>query len=62
MAELAEAIEPESEVVVAEGIADTELLLGGHTDLKLVLGTRVRNNLPVVLSIHKGSVGYHGAE
>ena len=54
--QLAEAVKPEAEIVVAEGVAHAELLLRGHSYFKLVLCARVRYDLPVVLSVHKGSI------
>ena len=62
MAELAKAIETESEVVITESVAYAELLLCSNTDFQLVFCSCVGNNLPVVLSIHERSVRNHGTE
>lgn len=62
MSQLAKAIETKAEVIVAECIADTEFLLCSHSDLELVLCPSICNDLPVVLTIHEGSVRYHCSE
>ena len=56
MTELTEAIESESEIIITESIAYTELLLGSHTYLKFMFSPRICYDFPVVLSIHKRSV------
>jgi len=62
MSQLAKAIETKAKVIVAEGIAYTEFLLCSHSDLELVLCPGICDDLPVVLTIHKGSVRYHCSE
>ena len=62
MPQLSKTIEAKAKVVVAESVRNAELLLSGDTNLKLVLSTRVSNNLPVVLTIHKRSIRNHCPE
>ena len=56
VSQLAKAIKSESEIVVAEGVAHTELLLRRDPDFEFVLRARVSYNLPVVLPVHERSV------
>ena len=56
VAQLAEAVEAETKIVVAKSVRNAELLLRGHSDLEFVLGARICNDLPVVLTVHERSV------
>ena len=62
VSQLPEPIEPVAEVVVAEGVADTEFLLCCYPNLELVLCPGVCYDFPVVLPVHERSVRYHGSE
>lgn len=59
---LTHAVETVSEVVVAECVANTELLLQRDTDLELMLSACICDDLPVVLAVHKWSIGHHRPE
>ncbi len=62
MAELSEAIVGEAKLVVGEGGIYVELLLTTDSDLKLVLGPRVGNNLPVVYAVIERPIRDHCPE
>ena len=59
---LPHAVEAVTEVVVAEGVADAELLLQRDADLQLVLRPRVCDDLPVVLPVHERPIRDHRPE
>jgi len=56
MTQLTEAIEAETEVIVAESITHRELLLSCDADLELVFGPGICDDFPVVLAIHERAV------
>jgi len=53
VAQLPEPVKAETEIVVAESVADGKLLLGGHTDFELVLSPGISYDFPVVLPVHE---------
>jgi hypothetical protein len=60
--QLAEPIVCEPELIVAERAVHVELLLRRHADLQLVLGPRIRHDLPVVHAIGEWAVRDERAE
>ena len=56
MSELAEAVEAKPEVIVTEGVTYAEFLLCRYSNFQLVICTRVCNDFPVVLAVHKRPV------
>ena len=62
MSQLSRAIEAEPKLIVTKSCVQIEPLLGCHTDFKFVLCPRISHNLPVVVSVHEGSVRDHGPE
>ena len=62
VAQLSKAIESESKLVIAEGIAYAKPLLCGHSNFELVLCSGICYDLPVVLAVHKWSIRNHSSE
>jgi hypothetical protein len=62
VSQLPEPIVCEPELIVAERAVHVELLLRRHADLQLVLGPRIRHDLPVVHAVTEGPVRDERAE
>jgi hypothetical protein len=60
--QLPEPIVCEPELIVTERAVHVELLLRGHADLQLVLGPRIRHDLPVVHAVGEWAVRDERAE
>jgi hypothetical protein len=62
MSQLSRSIEAKPKLIVTKGCVQVEPLLGCYTDFKFVLCPRISYDLPVVVSVHEGSVCDHGPE
>ena len=56
MSELTNTIEPKSEFIVAEGTRRREPLLSWNSNFELVLSPSIRDDLPVMDTVHEGLI------
>lgn len=60
--ELSEAVKCIPVFEIAEGCVVVEVLLGHYADFQFVFSSFIRNDFPVVASIHERGIGDHGSE